>query len=259
MALPNSIVTLDAPTALHADEIAARAHVYRLLAGVFIEEPQPDFIGGLRSSESLAELADAGVLFDGDFIDPDPRTLADELAVEFTSLFLASGGFPPVESVRLTGYLQQGPTMALRALYHKHGFEVGRSRFHVYEDQLGVELLFVAELLDRMLDALKRGDRAGAAQLDKEVKKFWIQHLGRWVRGYAALIARATEHSFYREMAMLLVRFSQEEVDSMRLRITDEDQGRLTIPKMAPDLEQDRSAPVCGACHKKSRLADLAI
>lgn len=261
MTPPNSTVTLDVPTALHPDEVAARAHMYRLLAGVFIEEPQPGFLAALRSAESLAELADAGVRFDADFVDADLQSLADALAVEFTSLFLASGGFPPLESVRLTGYLQQGPTMALRALYHQYGFQGVESRFHVYEDQLGVELLFVAELLDRILAAIDRGDRVTAARIDKEVKKFWTQHLGRWVRGYAALVARATEHSFFRGMALLLARFAQEEIDSMRLRVSDEDQGRLVVPKVAPELEEDRDAPVCGACasHKQGRLADLAI
>jgi len=242
-----------------AEELAARAHLYRLFAGVFLEEPGPAFIEALRAPGALAELSEAGVRFDVDFLEPPLPSLLDALSVEYASLFFAAGGLPPVESVRLTGHLQQQPCMAARAFYRRLGFTLGRGRFHVHEDQLGVELLFVAELLDRMRCALEGGEAAGARQLDKEVKRFWSQHLGRWVRGFARLVARAAEHSYYRQMAGFLERFAAEELEAMRLRIADEDRARLVVPKRVPALERGRDEPVCNACGKRGRLADLEI
>ncbi|MFZ5462102.1 MAG: TorD/DmsD family molecular chaperone, partial [Pseudomonadota bacterium] len=126
-----------------------RIPLYRLLSGVFLEEPSVDFLAAVRTPEALAALAEAGLAFDGDFLAAPLPSLADVLAAEFTALFAASGGFPPVESVRLTGRYQQQPYFDVRQAYRQAGFTVTRGRFHVFEDQLGVELAFVAELLER--------------------------------------------------------------------------------------------------------------
>lgn len=127
----------------------ARANVYRLLAAVFIEEPSVEFLAALRAPESMAALAEAGVAFDTDFTQPALPSLADALACEYATLFAASGGFPPVESVRLTGRYQQEPLFAVKQSYARAGFAIEKGRFFVFDDHLGLELTFVAELLER--------------------------------------------------------------------------------------------------------------
>lgn len=231
------------------DECLARARMYRLLAGVFVEEPSPEFLSALRDGTSLDSLAQAGVRFDSDFLASDTATLAEVLACEYTTLFAATGGFPPVESVRLTGRYKQDPHFQVLACYRDAGFAVGRGRFEVFPDQLGVELLFVAELLERSAGALERDDLAGHRRLEREIKKFWTLHLGRWVRGYCRLIEQAAQHSFFREMARLLGGFADEEIAALELkRLEDLDQGRAVVPKSEIKLEFDPSEPVCGAC-----------
>ncbi len=248
-----------APTWPQSEELAARAHLYRLFTGVFLEEPTATFIEAMRSPGALAEWGEAGVRFGADFVEAPQQALLEALSAEYATLFYAAGGLPPVESVRLTGHLQQQPCMAVRAFYRRLGFAVGRARFHVHEDQLGVELSFVAELLDRMRCALERGEAAQVRQLEREVKRFWSQHLGRWVRGFAQLLAWAAEHSYYREMAGFLARFAEQEITAMGLRIADEDRARPVVPKLQPTLEQNPDEPVCNACAGRGRLADLEI
>ena len=80
----------------------ARAAVYRLLCGAFVEEPGSAFIAALRTPAALAELAAAGLRFDADFLDSPHDALIEALAIEYTQQFASSGGFPAVESVRLT-------------------------------------------------------------------------------------------------------------------------------------------------------------
>ena len=225
-----------------------RIPLYRLLSGVFLEEPAAAFLAALRTPEALAALAEAGLAFDDDFLAAPLDTLADALAVEFATLFAASGGFPPVESVRLTGRYQQEPCFAVRQAYRQAGFTLGRGRFHVFEDQLGVELAFVAELLARCAAAQARGDEAGARRWEREVKRFWTLHPGRWVRGYARLVQRAAEHSFYREMARLLEAFAEREITLLRLRVDDQDQGREVVPKSEVQVAFNPDEPVCNAC-----------
>lgn len=232
------------------DQCAARAGMYRLLSGAFVEEPGVEFLAALRDPSALASLAEAGLRFDADFTESDAGTLRDELACEFATLFAASGGFPPVESVRLTGRYKQDPLFRVQQEYRRAGFALQNGRFFVFEDQLGVELMFVAELLERSVDALERGDIAVFRRLERDIKRFWALHLGRWVRGYARLVERAAEHSFYREMAKLLGAFSAAEIALMKLRVDDQDQGREVVPKSEVKVLFDPDEPVCNACNQ---------
>lgn len=240
------------PSAAHeeatSEDCLARAGVCRLLAGVFVEEPGPAFIDALRRPEALASLEEAGLRFDSDFTEPETAALCEALAIEYSTLFAASGGFPPVESVRLTGRYQQEPLFAVKETYRRAGFEMGKGRFFVFEDQLGVELTFVAELLERCAAALAAGEQARYRATERELKRFWTVHLGKWVRGYARLVMRAAMHSFYREMARLLAEFAESEIAALRLRIEDQDRGRLVVPKSEVKVEFNPDEPVCGAC-----------
>jgi TorA maturation chaperone TorD len=231
-----------------AESCAARLAMYRLLSGVFVEEPSAELLAALREPAALEALAEVGLRFEADFTETGIAELADELACEFTTLFAASGGFPPIESVRLTGRYQQDPHFAVEAEYRRAGFEVAKGRFLVLADQLGVELAFVAELLERSRAALERDDVAAFQRLERDVKRFWALHLGRWVRGYARLVECATEHSFYREMAKLLGAFAAEELALMRLRVDDWDQGKEVVPKSEVKVLFDPDEPVCNAC-----------
>ena len=229
-------------------EWAARASMYRLLSGVFVEEPGQAFVQAIRRPEVLENLAGLGLHFDADFTAPDDDVLLDQLACEYTTLFVASGGFPPVESVRLTGRYKQEPHFKVEQAYAKWGLALQKGRFEVFPDQLGVELMFLAELLERCSVALERNDEATFRRIEREVRRFWAQHLGRWVRGYAQLIERAAENSFYREMATLLNGFACGEIAALGLRIDDLDHGRAVVPKTEIRVEFNPEEPVCNGC-----------
>lgn len=230
-------------------ECLARAAIYRVLSGVFVEEPSTEFLETLRTPGFLNSLQEVGIVFKADFLEPDLKTLADTLACEYATLFASSGGFPPVESVRLTGRFKQDPHYQVAQTYKKMGFEQVRGRFEVFADQLGIELMFVAALLERCATALEQDDLPAYKNLNKEIKRFWSLHLGRWVRGYSSLIARASNQSFYRGMAQFLHGFAQEEISAMGLiKLEDLDQGQLEIPKSEITLEFNPDEPICGEC-----------
>ncbi|MBI5107818.1 MAG: molecular chaperone TorD family protein [Rhodocyclales bacterium] len=250
--------TILASPAETAADWRARAGVYRLLSGVFVEEPSREFIDALRGSATLAELADAGLRFDEDFLATPQDVLLESLAIEYTTHFACTGGFPPVESVRLTGRYKQQPNFDTMQTYKRLGFALRPGRFEVFADQIGVELMFVAELLERGAAALDHGDIAAQRRLEKEIKRFWSQHLGRWVRGYSLLIERTAQHSFYREMARLLGGFAREEIEAMGLRIEDADQGRLEVPKTEVRIEFNPNEPVCNGCMTDALSTTLA-
>jgi TorA maturation chaperone TorD len=230
------------------NDLPARATLYRLLAGAFAEEPSRDYLHALRSPQALAALTEAGLRFDADFTKAALDRLEYDLACEFTSLMASPGGCPPIESARLTGRYQQGPYFAVKETYQRAGFAVQKGKFLVFDDQLGVELLFVAALLERMDAALACGERAAAAGIEKEIKRFWALHLGRWVRGYARLVVRATHHSFYREMAKLLYAFAEQELALLKLRVDDTDGSQAIVPKSEVGALVNPDEPMCKAC-----------
>lgn len=213
------------------ESLHSRAHWYRLLAGVFAEEPQAAFLREFRSEVCLASLAELGVNFADDFLAEQEEALLESLAAEYTMLFVAPGGFPPMESVRLQGGLQQSALNETRDAYAAEGFVVQSGRFAAFDDHLAVEMQFVAALLERQAEAQERDDADEARRLDKSIKRFWSKHLGRWVRGYAGLVEEAAAHSFYREMARLLDAFAASELEIMGLDIPDLDSGRWRAPK----------------------------
>lgn len=238
-------------------ELRARASFYQLLAGAFVEEPGHDYLAALRAPEALASLAELGLQFDADFTDVALSDLQDALACEYATLFTSTGGCPPVESARLTGRFQQEPFHDVKAFYQRCGFELQQGKFAVFEDQLGVELSFVAALLERLAATLESGDTAASSRLEKEIKRFWATHLGRWVRGYATLLERVTEHSFYHEIARLLQAFAEEELALLKVRVDDADGGREVVPKSEISVLFNPDEPVCNGCeHGKDKDQD---
>jgi TorA maturation chaperone TorD len=237
-------------------EYRARANVYRLLAGVFLEEPSREYLDALRSAEVVTTLKAMGVEFAGDFTGVPLAQLQETLACEYAVLFVVAGGCPPVESIRLTGRYQQQPFFEVRDFYKKHGFQISSGRFAVFEDQMGVELTFLAVMLERAASLLDAWDVKSYTQLEKEIKRFWALHLGKWVRGYATLLERASEHSFYRQMARLLGNFADWELRLLGVRVDDLDGGKLKVPKAEIEYEFDPDEPVCDACDKGRKDGD---
>lgn len=231
-----------------AAECQARANVYRMLSGAFLEEPAVAYLQSLRSPEAMATLRALGVEFDVDFTATPLEQLQEELAQEYAMLFVVTGGCPAVESLRLYGRFQQQPFFEVREVYQKAGFRVSGGRFVVFDDQLGVELLFVAEMLERAGKALLAGRQLEYEDTVKTIKRFWALHLGKWVRGYSRLLERAALHSFYREMAKLLRGLAEWELSLLGVQVDDVDQGKAEVPLAEIEYEFDPNEPVCTAC-----------
>lgn len=213
------------------EDLLARAGIYRLLSNAFGGEPGAGFLAGLRQPEALAGLSEMGLNLDKDFTDPPLEQLEEVLAGEYTSLFASPGGCVPVESARLTGKLQQEPYYEVQADYRRLGFEVRQGRFATFDDHLGVELALVAELLEQAGRAAEAADERELRRLNKEIKRFWALHLGRWARGFGRLVERAADHSFYREMARLLQGFAEDELTRRGVKVEDADGRVIEAPK----------------------------
>lgn len=244
----NAAIAEPIAEAQFASDLRARANFYQLLAGAFVEEPGAEYLNALRAPEAIAALAALGVRFDGDLAGVPLAELQEALACEYTTLFASPGGCPPVESARLAGRFQQEHYHAVKAIYQRAGFVLQQGTYAVFEDQLGIELSFVAVLLERQAAALESGDAVAGNLAEKDIKRFWVNHLGRWVRGYASLLERVTEHSFYREIARLLSAFAEDELTLLKVHVDDVDGGRQVVPKSEVSVLFNPDEPVCNGC-----------
>ncbi len=222
-------MTVDAKQII--SDLHTRAGWYRLLAGVFAEEPKSDFLQALLDDKCHAALIELGVQFDDDVLKIDLTELVENLACEYTMLFIAPGGFPAVESVRLQGGFSQNSMAEVKNIYQTEQIVIKNNGFNTFDDHLSAELGFLAIMFERQANAMEHNDGIEAKRLEKVIKRFWVQHPGRWVRGFATLIEEVAEHSFYREMSILLNAFTESELELLKITVNDDDGGRWRAPK----------------------------
>ncbi|MBR3242888.1 MAG: molecular chaperone TorD family protein [Parasporobacterium sp.] len=210
-----------------------REMMYRLLAGIFIEEidrPMLDKLMALEfpkveGEESWVQDLSAGFEMMkealSDFAgksEAEKDMLLEDLAADYAKTFLAAGDAAgkaafPYESVYTGTDSQFGGSvqMNLNAEYAAKGLSMKEDMFRIFEDHVGLEFNFMAELLKEQQEALAAGDQKKADKLSKEQKKFFKRHIVNWVMLFAADIYKYSEKVFYRSVARITIGFVEFE------------------------------------------------
>ena len=197
----------------NADMARGRSLVYKLLSRVFLKEVSSDFLEMLKKKEVRESLkglqVDLGKILDGKSKDK----LIDELATEYTALFLTPGGMSPHESVRFSGLLFQEPASMVAEFYKTCGLVIPED-YKGFPDQLGVELEFMSYLAEKEAEAWQ-SKNAAAEKFRYQQKRFLREHLGRWVVDFCKETEEVTFHQFYKEMIGLTRRFMETEIEEL--------------------------------------------
>ncbi|GAB4344458.1 MAG: hypothetical protein Kow006_00450 [Gammaproteobacteria bacterium] len=204
-----------AASSLALAEVAReRAGLYRLLATLFRTEPSRDLLVSLREDEIRDALREAGMRLEDSFFTDPIDTQFDELAVDFTNLFLLPGVMlSPHESVQLAGGsgLLRGPETAVVRDYYDHvGFSVDEST-PMEPDHLSIELEFLGHLASEEAEAREADDAQRALDALRYQEDFLKRHLGRWVFPFLDKVAEKCETAFYAELARLCSDFLVEQ------------------------------------------------
>jgi len=198
-------------------EIArGRAYLYGLLSLVFRGEITPDFLKKLRSEEGINSLKALGIEWGENFLKAREEELLEELAVEYTCLFVAPGSVSPYESVWLTGRLFQGPSQEVEDIYSRCGLTLPLE-YKVFPDQAGIELEFMGYLAARESEAWADGREKDALKYQELQREFLGEHLGRWILEFSKEVEKVAFHPFYRETAKLSYKFMALEVEDLIL------------------------------------------
>ncbi len=216
---------LETKAIIHHDELAKKAieqsRLYGLLATVFRREPSTEFLCHLRTPELIVALTGVGIDFGKEFGTRTFADIADELAIEYTRLFLGPGKhISPHESVQLkrgSGILWGPETSAVQQSYRAAGFEIGEGETDI-PDHLSVELDFLSLLTKEESQCWTNRDHEQTARILNLQRAFISGHLGKWVAIFCTKVKEEAEFGFYPAFAGLLLSYLSGEKMEIGIR-----------------------------------------
>lgn len=184
------------------DNAKNRSCIYGLLACIYKEEPSLELLGGIVNSDFSRLLKTLGLDLGKDIEKKPVEELVDELAVEYTRLFLGPGKhIHPNESA----YRHDESDVSdryIKGLVEFYGLKFDKD-FHDKHDHISVELEFMGKTTEAEAEAWRKEDRKKAAKILELEKKFIDGHLMKWVPRFSEVVIAQASSSFYREMAKL--------------------------------------------------------
>lgn len=197
-------------------ELTSARNLYLLLGRVFVKEIDRDFYSLLRSEQMIRALEPLQAGLGGDGLSDDE--VLERLAVEYSALFIQPGSFPPYESVFKKGRHLAEPADQVEIIYQLNGFDYRSQWPSLFPDHLGLEMNFVASLLDSHIKALEKGLVDEAKRLENTRLEFMKKHLCQWGTQYMEKIAEATSDLFYKPFIAFARSFLESEAESVLAR-----------------------------------------
>ncbi|USF88707.1 TorD/DmsD family molecular chaperone [Candidatus Endoriftia persephone] len=203
-----------------ADSAKSRSEIYGLLTTVFREEPTEALIKELRGPRLSGAFSDMDVDLGETFYSDPEGQVADELAVEFTHLFLGPG--PHISAhesifVEVDGdacALWGAQTVEVKKFIETTGlnYEPG---FTGLPDHVSVELEFLQKLTEWEADKWIQQNRKSAEYCLTVQRMFLERHLLCWLPQFCDAIMTQAEMPFYRAMAELTKNYMEFERQSI--------------------------------------------
>jgi TorA maturation chaperone TorD len=194
-------------------ELMSARSLYLLLGRVFLKEVDKEFYSLLRSEEMIRALEPLQAGLGGEGVSDEE--VLERLAVEYSALFIQPGSFPPYESIFKKGRHLAEPADQVEIIYQLNGFNYRSQWPSLFPDHLGLELNFVASLLDSQIKALEKGLAEDAKRLEDVRAEFMKKHLCQWGPQYMEKIAEATSDPFYNPLVNLARSFLESEAESV--------------------------------------------
>lgn len=208
-----------------AEEMAGSAmevsYLYGFLASLYRTELSRGQLNQLQGPDFKGLLESVDFDFTDAFWDRSTDKIVDDLAVEYTGLFLGPGGhISPHESVHIAdqGGLWGDATLAVRQFITETGIEYS-TEFSGIPDHISVELEFMAELTKRESLAWNSADYAMVSTALEYQVDFMTEHLGQWVGKFCARVVETADLSFYRDVSKLTAMFIAAESKAIDERL----------------------------------------
>lgn len=191
----------------NAEMASARANVYGLLAEVFRAEPSAVFLKNLRAPEFSGALNALNLSLDDLFAGTALPELVDELALEYTRLFIGPGPrISPHESMHVTARFGEpnslwgASTVAVKKFIEGTGLEIAKD-FPGMPDHISAEFEFMQLLALKESEAWTDGESDLANNIQKIEKRFIDEHLSQWIANFCNKVAEQASNPFYRQFS----------------------------------------------------------
>lgn len=198
--------------------LEARELTYRIISAGFIKPPSADLLK-LTIHERLFDFfpleIDAEQFQQGltqlkqwcsQVQDDRLEAILEQLKADYNRLFVGPNHLlaPPWESVYLTEERLTFDQMTLdvREFYRRHDLEFALLNKEP-DDHFGVELEFMAELINRQLQHIEKGQVDEAHYLVKEQKAFLREHLTQWTPHFTQSVLESAQTDYYQGLARL--------------------------------------------------------
>ena len=199
----------------------ARCMGYSFFADVFSTEVTREFIANMGSfeAEEGSKLQEFVALLSGADLDE----VTQDVRSEFCALFLNMSAHPVFtsESVYLSGThtIMQEPRNQVLAEYRSRGLAVDKDSFDWPEDHVSMEMLFMSHLCKQESDLCRQALEAGeCTSNDAELagvcdaqKKFFGEHLDKWMPMFVEQLSQNAKTLFYKGIAEYLDAFLEKE------------------------------------------------
>ncbi len=199
-----------------------RSDIYGLLASVYRQEVTSGLIQQIKDPQFLGVLSDLGTEGLDTFLQKPENELLEDLAVEYTGLFLGPGKhISPHESVHHQrddgqwGKLWGASTAEVKKFIESTGLDYIED-FKGLPDHISVEFEFMQQLALREEQAWMESDADGAAACRNVEKKFIEEHLIRWIPNFCEKVIQDAQMPFYRSFAELTINFIEYEMEEMK-------------------------------------------
>ncbi len=203
------------------------AGIYGLLATFLAAEPNRDLLVHLQTPALRDLFTELGIDLGESFYTKDKEDLLEELAVEFTGLFIGPGRFiSPHESVHHTredgdyGKLWGADTVAVKKYIEATGLSY-QSEFGGMPDHIAAELEFMQKLEERYAQAVEDNETELAQNLTQIKNRFLSEHLLVWAPEFCEKVMANANFPFYREIARVARDFLQQEGELLDQSITN--------------------------------------
>ncbi len=193
--------------------LEGRLQLYRLLSRLYIVEVDDALwasLKGMHFPESADEphMAEGWRRLAAYIAEGHGENPVEELAVDYARIFLSagvsSGAAYPIESVYTSPehLVMQDAWEAVCGIYRANGFGK-REGVDVHEDQLGLELDFMAVMTERALTALEKGSREALLKNLEVQKSFLESHLLNWIHHFAEDVRNCPGTDFYKAVSLV--------------------------------------------------------
>jgi TorA maturation chaperone TorD len=204
-----------------AERAAGRSSIYGFLATMFREEITMDQLHQLKTRGVIKTLFEPANQFYDALLDKPEEQLIEDLAVEYTRLFLGPAKhISPHESIHHDheggdwGTHWGKSTVEVKKFIESAGLEY-ISEYSGLPDHISVELEFMQQAAGREAQAWESNDSEGAIYCLKMEKKFLDDHIFKWIPIFCDKIIADAELSFYSEIAELTKNFIELEMEEI--------------------------------------------